>query len=50
VERLDGIATTATGAERDRLLAILASARPDAAAHQDQTSREIPLVIVSYQK
>jgi deazaflavin-dependent oxidoreductase (nitroreductase family) len=50
VERLDGIATTATGAERDRLLGILASARPDAAAHQDQTSREIPLVVVSYRR
>ena len=49
-ERLDGIATTATGTERDRLLGILASARPDAAAHQDQTSREIPLVVVSYRR
>ncbi|MCW2931407.1 MAG: hypothetical protein JWM19_2369 [Actinomycetia bacterium] len=50
VERFDGTAATATGAERDRLLGILASARPDAAAHQDQTSREIPLVVISYQK
>jgi deazaflavin-dependent oxidoreductase (nitroreductase family) len=50
VERFDGTAATATGAERDRLFGVLASARPDAAAHQDQTSREIPLVVISYQK
>jgi deazaflavin-dependent oxidoreductase (nitroreductase family) len=50
VERFDGTAATATGAERDRLLGILASSRPDAAAHQDQTSRQIPLVVISYQK
>lgn len=50
VERFDGTATTATGAERDRLFGMLSSARPDAAAHQDQTSREIPLVVISYQK
>ncbi len=50
VERFDGTAATATGAERDRLFGILASSRPDAAAHQDQTSREIPLVVISYQK
>jgi deazaflavin-dependent oxidoreductase (nitroreductase family) len=50
VERFDGTAATATGAERDRLFGILASTRPDAAAHQDQTSREIPLVVISYQK
>jgi deazaflavin-dependent oxidoreductase (nitroreductase family) len=49
-ERFDGTATTATGAERDRLLGILASIRPDAAAHQNKTSREIPLVVISYQK
>ena len=49
-ERFDGTATTATGAERDRLLDILASTRPDAAAHQNKTSREIPLVVISYQK
>ena len=47
-ERFDGTATTATGTERDRLLGILASTRPDAAAHQDQTSREIPLIVISY--
>jgi deazaflavin-dependent oxidoreductase (nitroreductase family) len=50
VERFDGTATTATGAERDRLFGMLSSTRPDAAAHQDQTSREIPLVVISYQK
>ena len=50
VERFDGTAATATGAERDRLLGILASTRPDAAAHQNQTSREIPLIVISYQK
>jgi deazaflavin-dependent oxidoreductase (nitroreductase family) len=50
VESFDGTATTATGAERDRLFRTLASTRPDAAAHQDQTSREIPLVVISYDK
>jgi len=49
-ERFDGTATTATGAERDRLLGILASAMPDTAADQDQTNRQIPLVVISYQK
>jgi deazaflavin-dependent oxidoreductase (nitroreductase family) len=48
-ERFDGTAATTTGAERDRLVGILASTRPDAAAHQDQTSRQIPLVVISYQ-
>jgi deazaflavin-dependent oxidoreductase (nitroreductase family) len=49
-ERFGGTAATVTGAERQRLLGILAIARPDAAAHQDQTSREIPLVVISYQQ
>jgi hypothetical protein len=48
VELFNGTAATATGAERGRLLGILARARPDAAAHQDQASREIPLVVISY--
>jgi hypothetical protein len=38
------------GADRDRLLGILAAARLEIAAHQDQTARQIPLVIVHYQQ
>jgi deazaflavin-dependent oxidoreductase (nitroreductase family) len=49
VGRFDATAAAATGAERDRLLGVLAADRPEIAAHQDQTTREIPLVIVSYQ-
>jgi len=50
VERFDATAATATGAEHDRLFSILATTRPEIAAHQDQISREIPLVVISYQK
>lgn len=46
VGSFDATAATAAGAERDRLFAVLAAHRPEIAAHQDQTTREIPLVIV----
>jgi deazaflavin-dependent oxidoreductase (nitroreductase family) len=46
VQRIDGFATTATGDERERLLAVLTAASPRVAAHQDRTEREIPLVVV----
>jgi hypothetical protein len=48
VERFDGTAVTAQGPERGRLLHILKIARPEIAAHQDRTDRQIPLVVVSY--
>jgi deazaflavin-dependent oxidoreductase (nitroreductase family) len=48
VERFGGTAVTAQGPERERLLDILGNARPEIAAHQDRTDREIPLVVVSY--
>ena len=49
VGRFDATAATANGAERDRLFGVLAADRPEIASHQDQTTREIPLVIVHYQ-
>jgi len=49
VQRFDATAETATGAERDRLLGALAASRPEIAAHQDRTARQIPLVIAHYQ-
>lgn len=49
LRRFDGTAHTATGAERDRLYRVLAAARPEIAAHQDRTTRQIPLVVVQYQ-
>jgi F420H(2)-dependent quinone reductase len=48
VERHEGNATTAEGAERDRLYGILKASRPEAAAHQDRTERLIPLVVIDY--
>jgi deazaflavin-dependent oxidoreductase (nitroreductase family) len=50
VRRFDGTAQTATGAERDRLFGVLTASRPEIAAHQDRTARQIPLVIVQYQE
>ncbi|AHH99900.1 nitroreductase/quinone reductase family protein [Kutzneria albida] len=47
LERVEGRAVTATGQERERLLAALRASRPEIAAHQDRTDREIPLVVVS---
>jgi deazaflavin-dependent oxidoreductase (nitroreductase family) len=49
VQRFDATAETATGAERDRLLGALVASRPEIAAHQDRTARQIPLVIARYQ-
>ncbi|WP_028921205.1 nitroreductase/quinone reductase family protein [Pseudonocardia acaciae] len=46
-ETAAGTASTAHGAERDRLLDALRSANPAMAAHQDQTEREIPLVVIT---
>jgi deazaflavin-dependent oxidoreductase (nitroreductase family) len=48
LRRREGTARTARGAERERLLAELRAARPEIAAHQDRTEREIPLVVVEY--
>ncbi|WP_214410988.1 nitroreductase/quinone reductase family protein [Sphaerisporangium fuscum] len=48
VESFEGTATTAKGAERERLLGIIRSTRPEIAAHQDRTDREIPVVVVEY--
>jgi deazaflavin-dependent oxidoreductase (nitroreductase family) len=50
VERFAATAATATGAERDRLFSVLAAHRPEIAAHQDRTARQIPLVVVRYQQ
>lgn len=41
-------ATTAQGPERDRLFNHLKETRPEIAAHQDRTDREIPIVIASW--
>jgi deazaflavin-dependent oxidoreductase (nitroreductase family) len=48
VARFVGIASTALGAERERLLSTLWNANPTIAAHQDRTEREIPLVVIEY--
>jgi hypothetical protein len=45
-----GTAAITTGAERDRLFGVLAATRPEIAAHQDQVTRQIPLVIVRHQE
>jgi deazaflavin-dependent oxidoreductase (nitroreductase family) len=50
VRQFRGTAQTAAGTERDRLLGVLAASRPEIAAHQGQTTRQIPLVIVCYQQ
>lgn len=49
VARFTGTASTAVGAERERLLGVLRSAIPTIAAHQDRTEREIPLVVIEYE-
>lgn len=46
IDLFTGTAHTATGAERERLFAVLESRFPHMAAHQQQTEREIPLVVV----
>ncbi|RCG30762.1 nitroreductase family deazaflavin-dependent oxidoreductase [Sphaerisporangium album] len=48
VKTFQGIATTAQGAERERLFGVLQAANPGVADHQSRTEREIPLVIVEY--
>jgi hypothetical protein len=39
---------TAQGPERARLFQALKAARPEIAAHQDRTDREIPLAVLTY--
>ncbi|WP_040752732.1 nitroreductase/quinone reductase family protein [Nocardia transvalensis] len=46
IDRFPATAHTATGTERTRLLGLLAERYPHMAAHQEQTEREIPLVVV----
>lgn len=46
VETVDTTASTAEGAERERLLGLLRAEHPEIAAHQDRTEREIPLVVI----
>ncbi|MTD55093.1 nitroreductase/quinone reductase family protein [Amycolatopsis pithecellobii] len=48
VERLEATATTATGAERQQILARLGQTHPQVVAHQDQTEREIPVVVITW--
>lgn len=46
-ESYDAVATTATGAERDRLWSTLTREYPFFAEHQARTDREIPVVVVT---
>lgn len=46
IDLFTGTASTAASAERERLFALLAERFPHMAAHQQQTEREIPLVVV----
>jgi deazaflavin-dependent oxidoreductase (nitroreductase family) len=46
-ERYDAVATTAEGDERDRLWSMLTQLYPFFAEHQQQTDREIPVVILT---
>jgi deazaflavin-dependent oxidoreductase (nitroreductase family) len=46
IDLFTGTARTATGAERARLFGMLEDRFPHMAAHQQQTEREIPLVVV----
>ncbi|MEU1526024.1 nitroreductase/quinone reductase family protein [Nocardia rhamnosiphila] len=46
IDLFTGTAHTAAGSERERLFAMLADRFPHMAAHQQQTEREIPLVVV----
>lgn len=46
IDRFTGTAHTASGTERMRLLSLLGERYPHMAAHQQQTEREIPLVVV----
>ncbi len=46
IDRFAGTAHTASGDERERLFGLLEERHPHMAAHQQQTEREIPLVVV----
>ncbi|HST49015.1 nitroreductase family deazaflavin-dependent oxidoreductase [Jatrophihabitans sp.] len=46
-ERFDATASTASGAERDRLWSMLKELYPFFAEHERQTDREIPVVILT---
>lgn len=46
IDLYTGTTHTATGTERERLFGTLADRFPHMAAHQEQTEREIPLVVV----
>ncbi|MGI5216827.1 nitroreductase/quinone reductase family protein [Nocardia sp. CA-290969] len=46
IDLFTGTAHTAAGAERERLFRMLEERFPHMAAHQQQTEREIPLVVV----
>lgn len=45
-ERFDAQASTATGAERERLYAALVEGMPGLRTHREQTEREIPVVLL----
>ncbi|EFC83831.1 nitroreductase/quinone reductase family protein [Parafrankia sp. EUN1f] len=46
-DRFDAHASTATGAERERLYEALVEGMPGIRSHQEQTTREIPVVILA---
>jgi len=46
-QRYDAVASTATGDERDRLWSTLLEHHPFFARHQQQTDREIPVVVLT---
>jgi deazaflavin-dependent oxidoreductase (nitroreductase family) len=46
-ERFDALASTASGAERDRLWSTIKELYPFFAEHEQQTDREIPVVILT---
>ncbi|MCK9900478.1 nitroreductase [Parafrankia colletiae] len=46
-DRFDAEAATATGPERDRLYAALVEGMPGLRTHQDQATREIPVVVLT---
>ncbi|WP_406277029.1 nitroreductase family deazaflavin-dependent oxidoreductase [Nocardia sp. NBC_00881] len=48
IDRFTGTAHTASGIERKRLLDLLGEQYPHMAAHQQQTERDIPLVVVEW--
>ncbi|MCK9928556.1 nitroreductase family deazaflavin-dependent oxidoreductase [Frankia sp. Mgl5] len=46
-DRFDAEASTAVGAERERLYAALVDGMPGLRTHQEQTTREIPVVVLA---